>query len=324
MRYRFCEFELDVDNFQLSCNQQAVDIEPKIFDLLKFMVSNQGRVISRDELFESIWPGQVVSDASLNNLIKSARKAVNDNGQKQSVIKTVHRRGFQFICKAEVKTELDSLEPTNLPGRQQTGVSDTSIVVLPFTNLSKDGDKDYFIHGVSEEIVTGLGRYRDLLVIAHDSSVLVSEQTKDAGEAAMILGVSYALSGSVRISGNRVKITVRLTEAKSRYQIWSEQYDRVLDDIFDLQEEVSRTILNMLVGNIERTATEQSFRKDTRDLSAYEFVLRERRYFGDWSGSRENVRRAREMFEQAIKVDPRYAAAYSGLAGVYLWEFRFN
>ena len=288
------------------------------------MVLNQGRVISRAELFESIWPGQVVSDASLNNLIKSARKAVNDNGQKQSVIKTVHGRGFQFVCMAEVTPEFDNPETANLSGRQQTGVSGTSIVVLPFINLSEDSDRDFFIDGMSEEIVTGLGRYRDLLVIAHDSSVLVSEQTTDAGEAARILGVGYALSGSVRISGNRVKITVRLTEAKSRYQIWSEQYDRVLDDIFCLQEEVSQTILNMLVGNIERTATEQSFRKDIKNLSAYEFVLRGRKYFGDWTGSQKNVRRAREMFEQAIKLDPRYAAAYSGLAGVHLSEFRFK
>ena len=324
MIYRFCEFELDLDNFQLSCNQHAVDIEPKIFDLLKYMVSNQGRVISRTELFESIWPGQVVSDASLNNLIKSARKAVNDNGHKQSIIKTVHGRGFQFVCKAEVNPEFDNPEIANLSGRQQTGAGGTSIVVLPFINLSEDSDRDFFIDGMSEEIVTGLGRYRDLLVIAHDSSVLVSEQTKDAGEAARILGVNYALSGSVRISGNRVKITVRLTEAKSRYQVWSEQYDRVLDDIFCLQEEVSQTILHMLVGNIERTVAEQSLRKDARNLSAYEFVVRGRKYFGDWTGSRENVRRAREMFEQAIKLDPLYAAAYSGLAGVYLWEFQFK
>ena len=324
MRYRFSEFELDLDNFQLCCNQQAVDIEPKIFDLLKYMVSNQGRVISRNELFESIWPGQVVSDASLNNLIKSARKAVNDNGQKQSVIKTIHGRGFQFICKAEVKTDFDNLETPNLQGRQRIGASGTSIVVLPFTNLSKDGDRDYFINGISEEIVIGLGRYRDILVIAHDSSVLVSEQTKDAGEAARILGVGYALSGSVRMSGDRVKIAVRLTDAKSCYQIWSEQYDRVLDDLFSLQEEVSEAILNMLIGNIERTVTEQSFRKDVKNLSAYEFVLRGRKCFGDWTGSQDNVRQAREMFEQAIKLDPRYAAAYSGLAGVHLWQFRFK
>jgi tetratricopeptide (TPR) repeat protein len=152
----------------------------------------------------------------------------------------------------------------------------------------------------------------------------VSEQTKDAGEAARILGVGYALSGSVRMSGDRVKITVRLTDAKSCYQIWSEQYDRVLDDLFSLQEELSQTILNMLVGNIERTVTEQTLRKDVKNLSAYEFVLRGRNYFGDWSGSQENVRLAREMFEQAIKLDPRYAAAYSGLAGVHLWEFRFK
>lgn len=324
VRYRFGEFELDLDNFQLSCHQETVEIEPKIFDLLRYMVSNQGRVISRAELFESIWPGQVVSEASLNNLIKSTRKAVNDNGEKQSVIKTVHGRGFQFVCGAEVKSEIDNLETTSLQGKRQTVASGTSIVVLPFTNLIGDSDRDFFINGISEEIVFGLGRYRELLVIAHDSSVLVSAQTRDAGEAARILGVSYALSGSVRISGERVKITVRLTEAKSRYQIWSEQYDRVLDDIFSLQEEVSQTIVNMLVGNIERTVAEQSLLKDVRNLSAYEFVLRGRNYFGDWSGSQENVRQAREMFEQAIKLDPKYAAAYSGLAGAHLWEFRFD
>jgi len=221
VRYRFCEFELDVDNFQLSCNQQAVDIEPKIFDLLKYLVSNQGRVISRDELFESIWPGQVVSDASLNNLVKSARKAVNDSGQKQSVIKTIHGRGFQFICKAEVKTDFDSLETPNLQGRQRIGASGTSIVVLPFTNLSKDGDRDYFINGISEEIVIGLGRYRDLLVIAHDSSVLVSEQTRDAGEAARILGVGYALSGSVSRFGRS-----NMTEYSMIYSVCRGSYPR--------------------------------------------------------------------------------------------------
>jgi adenylate cyclase len=169
--------------------------------------------------------------------------------------------------------------------------------------------------------MTSLCRYREIVVAALGSSILVSEQKVDVAEAAKRLGVQYALSGSVRRAGDRVRITAILVDGKTGHQIWSEQYDHVLDDIFQVQDEVAQQIVSMLVGKIERSDHERSLRKETENLSAYECVLHGRHFFHDWKGSEEEVRRAREMFEQATMLDPRYAAAYSGLAATYISEF---
>jgi len=196
-----------------------------------------------------------------------------------------------------------------------------SIVVLPFQNMSKDAENDYFVDGITEEIMTGLCRYREIVVVARGSSVLVTEKAMDAGEAATRLGVQYALSGSVRREGDRVRITTSLIEGKSGHQIWSEIYDRILDDIFQVQDDVAQRILTMLIGKIEQSDHDRSVHKETDNLTAYECVLRGRYFFHDWHGSEDDVRRAREMFEQALVLDPRYAAAYSGLAATYIDEF---
>jgi adenylate cyclase len=196
-----------------------------------------------------------------------------------------------------------------------------SIGVLQFQNLSKDGDNDYFVAGVTEEIMTGLSRYREIVVAALGSSILVSEQKLDATEAAKKLGVQYILNGSVRRAGDRVRVAASLVEGGTGYQIWSEQYDHVLDDIFQVQDEVAQRIVTMLVGRIEQSDRERSLQKETDNLTAYECVLQGRYYFGDWHGSADDVRHAQEMFEKAIELDPRYANAYAGLAATYLDDF---
>lgn len=144
----------------------------------------------------------------------------------------------------------------------------------------------------------------------------------DAGEAAKRLGVQYALSGSMRRVGDQVRITANLVEAETGLQIWSEQYDHVLYDIFQVQDKVAQKIVTMLVGKIERSDRERSLRKETGNLTAYECVLQGRYHFGDWHGSKDDVHRAREMFKKAIELDPGYAAAYAGLAATYHDDFK--
>jgi len=197
-----------------------------------------------------------------------------------------------------------------------------SIVVMQFESMSKDTDDEYFVAGVTAAIMTNLCRYREIVVAAKSAAILVSEQKLDMSEAANKLGVQYALSGSVRRAGDRVRITACLTEGETGHQIWSEQYDHVLDDIFQVQDEVSQKIVNMLVGKIERSDRERSLVKETDSLTAYECVLQGRYYFNDWHGSEEEVRHAREMFEKAIELDPRYAAAYAGLAATYHEDYK--
>jgi len=195
-----------------------------------------------------------------------------------------------------------------------------SLTVLPFTNLSTNPDSDYFVEGINQEILTRLSRFREIIVASNAASVLAYKQTMDAGEAARKLGVQYALQGSVRRSGDRVRITATLFASDSGQQIWSESYEHFLDDIFKVQDDVALRIVTMLVGKIEQSDHARSVNKETSKLTAYEYVLRGRHYFGDWRGSKDDVMKARQMFEKAIELDPGYAAAYSGLSATYCEE----
>jgi adenylate cyclase len=205
--------------------------------------------------------------------------------------------------------------------RQSKSGDKPSVAVLQFQNMSKDADDDYFVEGITEEIMTRLCRYRQIVVTHISSSNLVSKQGVEVGEATKRLGVQYALTGSVRKAGDRVRIIASLIEGETGQQLWSEQYDHVLEDIFQVQDEVAQKIVTMLVGKIERSDHERSLSKDTDNLSAYECVLHGRHFFHDWKGSEDDVLRAREIFERAIEIDPRYAAAFSGLGATYISEF---
>ena len=196
-----------------------------------------------------------------------------------------------------------------------------SIAVLPFANMCEDADSEYFVEGITQEIMTGLSRFREIIVAARGSSVLVGKRKMDVGKAASRLGVMYVLCGSVRKTEDRVRISASLVAGESEHQVWSEQYEHVLDDIFEVQDEVSQRVVTMLVGKIEYFDRERSSHKKANDLSAYECVLRGRYFFKDWRGSKDDVDKARKMFEQAIQIDPKYAAAYSGLAATYIEEY---
>ncbi len=196
-----------------------------------------------------------------------------------------------------------------------------SIAVLPFTNLSADPDNDFFVAGITEEILTRLSRFREIVVVSSDSSALASAQYADTSEAARVLGVQFTLGGSIRRSGERVRIIATLYAGQSNQQIWSESYEHLLDDIFQVQDDVALRIVSMLVGKIEQSNQIRTAKKQTNELTAYECVLRGRHIYGDWGGTKEQVLKARQMFEKAIEIDPYYAAAYSGLSATYCEEF---
>ena len=227
------------------------------------------------------------------------------------------------VYRVTVTGTVASIRSSNHPAPAMS-VEKPSIVVLPFQNMSSDAENDYFVDGITEEITTGLSRFREIVVAARGSSILIGAQSPDTVEAASKLGVRYALDGSVRRAGDRVRITARLTDGETGNQIWSERYDRDLDDIFEVQDDVAQRIVVMLAGKIEKSDRERALRKETDNLSAYECVLRGRHLFGDWHGTKDSVRRAGEMFKRAIELDPMYAAAYAGLAATYGEEFRYG
>jgi adenylate cyclase len=191
-----------------------------------------------------------------------------------------------------------------------------SIAVLPFVNMSDDTDQEYFSDGITEDIITELSRFRSLFVIARNSSFHYKGQSPKVHDVGRELGVHYVVEGSVRKVGNRVRVTAQLVEAKSGNHIWAERYDRHLEDIFAVQDELVDEIAAKVPGQLNSVATQRARRRPVENLTAYDYVLR-----GDWLlyqdfGSRD----ALALYEEALEIDPQCARAYTRLAAFHAYS----
>jgi TolB-like protein/Tfp pilus assembly protein PilF len=206
-----------------------------------------------------------------------------------------------------------SAAASEAPGRG-TGsprrVSEKSIAVLPFTNLSAEKESEYFSDGLAEEILNALSQVEELSVAARSSSFSFKGKATEAGEVARRLHVAHVLEGSVRRAGERLRVTVQLIDARNGFQLWSERYDRKMEDIFEIQEQIARAIAERL-----RVTLAAGIRRGTENLEAYELYLRGRHYWHERSPA--TLRMAVQYFEQGIAIDPGYALAYAGLADCY-------
>ena len=196
------------------------------------------------------------------------------------------------------------------------------VAVLPFQNMGSSSEDEYFADGLTEDIITALSRFRELRVIARNSTFRYKGQAVDVSQVGRELNAGYILEGSVRRAANRIRITAQLIRTSDGTHLWAERYDRELEDIFAVQDEVTQTIAAALGVRLQDAARELAMRKNTADLNAYDCVLRARRYTITLAG--EEHANARDLLERAIKLDPSYADAYALLANVYLAEHRFN
>jgi len=195
-------------------------------------------------------------------------------------------------------------------------VAKPSIAVLPFTNMSGDPDQEYFSDGLTEDIIVELSRFRTLLVIARNSSFVFKGQAVDVKDIGRRLGVQYVVEGSVRKRGGRIRITAQLIDAASGNHLWSERYDRVQEDIFAIQDEVRHSIVVRLEGRLSSSMAEQTRRKPTELLAAYDLVLQARQHLSIY-----NAEAAKPLLRRAIDLDPNYAQAYLCLAWAILIDY---
>lgn len=191
-----------------------------------------------------------------------------------------------------------------------------SVAVLPLTNMSGDPEQDYFSDGISEDIIIGLSRFKTLFVIARNSSFSFKGQTLDIKEIGRKLGVQYLVEGSVRRAGNRVRITVQLIEAETGNHIWAERYDRDLEDVFAVQDDVTKSIVAVLPGRVQEDVASRSSRKPTSNMKAHELMLQAKALRDRLNV--EDTAKARQLLEQAIALDPGYARAHMYLADTYV------
>ncbi|BCH23932.1 adenylate/guanylate cyclase domain-containing protein [Mesorhizobium sp. L-8-3] len=197
-----------------------------------------------------------------------------------------------------------------------------SIAVLPFTNMSGEPEQQYFSDGITEDIITELSRFRSLFVIARNSSFQYRDKAIDVRRIARDLGVRYVVEGSVRKMGSRIRITAQLIDAVPGNHLWSERFDRGIEELFDVQDELTQTIVATVTGRLEDAEIRMASNKRTDSLLAYDCLLRGIRHLRSF-GADDN-RCARELFEQAVALDPRYALAHAYLALSLLVENHYG
>jgi adenylate cyclase len=194
-------------------------------------------------------------------------------------------------------------------GAKACSAKKPAIAVLPFDNMSGDAEQEYFADGITEDLITELARFQNLVVIARNSTFTYKGKATRVKDVARDLGVHYVVEGSVRRAGNRVRVTVQLIESKSEKHVWAERYDRELTDIFDIQDEVTRAIIGALPSRLEAADIERIKRKPPQDLAAYDYVLRSK--ILHHHGTKEANAEALQVLNKAIEVDPDYAQAYA-------------
>jgi TolB-like protein/tetratricopeptide (TPR) repeat protein len=332
MNVQFDEFAIDSTRFEVRRAGAVVAMEPLVFDLVVFFARNANRVVTRDALIDAVWQGRSVSNATVASCVKSARKALGDSGDSQTYIRTIRGRGFEFCAQVTLADPVQAVEvrPASAASHEsaapaagvaiQAGPKPT-LVVLPFANLDAATD-EYFADGLTEDIITNLARFRDLRVIGGASSFQFKGRTFDPRDVCAKTNAGYVVQGSVRRAAGRVRISVHLIDGADGVQLWGDRYDREMVDIFGLQDEVTRTIAATLGVKMQDAVLQRALKKNATELSAYDCLLRARRY--TWMLSAEMHAEARDLLERAVELDPLSADAHALLANVYLGEHRFE
>jgi TolB-like protein len=231
--YRFNNREVVTRLRQVRADGAPVDAQPKTFDLLVYLIENRDRVVDKDELLDRLWPGTIVTDSALTQVVRKARSLAGDDGNRQAVIRTIQRRGFRFVAGVHVRSD---------SGERTAAASEPSVAVLPFADLSAEHDQEYFCDGIVEEIVAELTRVPGLRVAARSSAFAYKHRADDVRDIARRLGVNTVLEGSVRKAGERLRVTAQLIDATTGFHLRSERWDRKLEDMLAVQQEIAQRV----------------------------------------------------------------------------------
>jgi len=284
LEFVFGDHLLDIDRRELRRGAELIAIEPQVFDLLVYLVQNRHRVVSKDDLVEAVWGGRIVSESTLTSRINAVRRAIGDSGEAQRLIRTLPRKGIRFVgvvqeeqttaapVDARPIAAADSQSLSAVPRTELKSLPRLSIVVLPFANLSKDPDQEYFADAITEDLTTDLSRIPGSFVIARSTAFTYKGAAVDVKQIGRELGVRYVLEGSVRSVGDQVRVNVQLIDAEGGAHVWADRFETDRRNLADAEREITGRLaqtLNLeLVRDIgRRIEQEHASDPDARDLA---------------------------------------------------------
>lgn len=345
--YQFGPFCLDPVKRRLLRDGEVVKLTPKAFETLLALVEQRGKTIEKEELLNKVWAGVTVEENNLNQSITALRKSLGDSRQESQYIATIPGVGYRFVADVqEIETETRAVDvsPTPVPRvskprtfryallvlipialaavvvyallTREKPPSVSSIMVLPLANISGDPSQEYFADGVTDALIGDLAKIRGLHVISRTSSMHYKGTKKSLPEIAREINVDAIVEGTVQRSGDRVVIRAQLIRTATDSHVWVKTYERSVRDVLDLQSEIAQTIAREV--QIQMTPAEQA-RLTTRHPvrpKAFDDYLQGRYLY--WNKrTEENLKKAIDHFQSAIKEDPNYAPAYVGMADCY-------
>jgi len=326
MLYRFGPFELDLGALELRSNGSIVHVEPQVFGLLALLVGNRERVVSMDEIIETVWDGRVVSDAAVASRVRTARQALGDDGKAQLFIRTIHGRGYRFIAEARASRGA-AMVPAVEPGdhsvdrslgamvRGQERTAHPSLAVLPFRMVSGDERYAALASALPDELIADLARLHWLFVTARGSSFRLRASETDLTDIGRLLRVRYCLSGAIEVAGRSLVVIVELVDTGDGGVVWADRFAGRVDDVHAMREQIRSQVLVALEIQIplhEACLARQAAVENLDAWSAYHLGLQHLYRF-----NRVDSAAAGALFERAATLDPAFARAHAGLSFVH-------
>jgi TolB-like protein/DNA-binding SARP family transcriptional activator len=317
---RFGPFELDLQREEIRRQGVPLKVQEQSLKVLRALLENPGEKVSREDLIKKVWPSDTFVDFehSLNAVVNRLRQVLGDEAGQPRYIETIPRRGYRFIGPilsekiADAGPASSSRPGTNLSFEDRKSTpSESVIAVLPFADISPTPDSNFFCDGLAEEIIGGLTKVPGIRVIGRGSTALFRDRTLSLAEIAGRLKAEFVLDGSLRQLGNRIRITAQLVRAADQNCLWSERYDRELIDVFQIQEDIARAIIDTLQL---RMSTAPLIRQYTRSEEAHLFYLKGVFYPHRWTA--EAFEQISSYMRRVIAIEPAHAPAWVELAGL--------
>lgn len=324
--YKFGGYYLNPSERRLAHNGKFIDIKPRTFEVLCYLVSNSGDTVTKDQILEVVWEGSFVEESNLAVHISRIRKILEKTGA-EGYIQTISGSGYQFVERVEnvEPEEWQNAVAGALPLIDPYGLDEDceSVAVLPLFNETGDPEVEYLADGITEALINSLSCRRDLKVIARNTVFRFKNEDVDVVQVGKRLNVTSVMTGRLRIIDDEMHLTVELAKAKDGTQLWGGKYDESFSEIFEMQDHITNSICESLNSEIDRFTRRASAQKHTKNTESYRLYLKGEFFVG----SRRSVldlEKAKQLFQTAINLDPAFAASYVSLANCLRVQYLYQ